>query len=65
MKARDLRCLVAYHEAGHAVIAHKFDLAAREIDMVANEDYGANVQTHSAVWVSDGDFSPSARRTAW
>jgi hypothetical protein len=48
MKARDIRRIVAYEEAGHAVVARKLGITVAEIDMVPNEDYAANVLTRSA-----------------
>jgi hypothetical protein len=51
---RDLRRLIAYHEAGHAVVARKLGVEIADIDMTADDDkdFLANVRIRSASWAA-------------
>jgi ATP-dependent Zn protease len=45
---RKRRREIAYHEAGHAVVAWILGIEITEIDMTASDNYRANAQTRSA-----------------
>jgi hypothetical protein len=51
-RARYARRLIAYHEAGHAVIARKLGVEITSINMVASGNYQANVRLRNAAWVA-------------
>jgi len=62
--ARDLCRLIAYHEAGHAVVARKLGLRIVDIEMTPSDGRVASVQTRSALWVAKqagGDQAALAR----
>ena len=49
---RPAKVVISYHEAGHAVVARKLGVEITGVDMTANNERLANVQTRSATWVA-------------
>jgi hypothetical protein len=53
--------LIAYHEAGHAVVAHKLGIAITNITMIPADGYGAAVHTHNELVAKQGNGDPAAQ----
>ena len=47
---RDLRRLISYHEAGHAVAARQLGIDIDDVTMIPGDGKLGNVRTYDAAW---------------